>query len=168
MEEQTSVLQKAKDFVADNWSTIRWFIVVLLIVVGAALFALWNASRAQRYSADELAGIQRLVVFAGKSAREAQKTQQNTLQSLLHTIYALCFINSAKHMVGGMDALQKLTPVNIKEMHQYLTTSQMKLLSRIQQQCTANSNNNILESALQRNENTDVGGEASDSSSLSH
>ena len=135
MEEQASFYQKTKDFVSNHWATIRWFLVILLFVIGAALFAMWNASRAQKFSSEELAGIQRLVVFAGKSAREAQKTQQNTLQSLLHTIYGICFINSAKHMVGGMEALQKLTPVNVAEMHEYLTASQMQLLSRIQQQC---------------------------------
>lgn len=135
MQEDSSIVTRVKDFVTNNWTTIRWFIIVLLFVVGAALFALWNASRAQRFSAEELAGIERLIVFAGKSAREAQKTQQNTLQALLHTIYAICFINSAKHMVGGIDALQKLTPINVVEMHEYLSHSQMQLLSKIQQQC---------------------------------
>lgn len=135
MQEDISFLKKVRDFVSNHWTTIRWFIIVLLLVIGAALFALWNAARAQRFSSEELAGIERLIVFAGKSAREAQKTQQNTLQSLLHTIYAICFINSAKHMVGGIDALQKLTPINVVEMHEYLTKSQMQLLSKIQQQC---------------------------------
>ena len=160
MEEQPSMFQKAKDFVSNNWTTIRWFLVVLLFVIGAALFALWNASRAQRFSTDELEGIQRLIVFAGKSAREAQKTQQNTLQSLLHTIYAICFINSAKHMVGSMDALQKLTPVNVAEMHEYLTASQMQLLSKIQQQCTI-KRNNPLENALERNRDEEESSESS-------
>mgnify|MGYP006910163256 CR=1 FL=1 len=131
-------------------TTIKWFIGVLLFVIAAAIFALWNSSRSQKFSSEELAGIQRLVVFAGKSAREAQKTQQNTLQSLLHTIYALCFINSAKHMVGGLDALQKLTPVNIVEMHEFLTNSQMRLLSKVQQQCLSKKENSA--SALERNQ----------------
>lgn len=148
--EDTSVFQKAKDFVSNNWTTIKWFIGVLLFVIAAAIFALWNSSRSQKFSSEELAGIQRLVVFAGKSAREAQKTQQNTLQSLLHTIYALCFINSAKHMVGGLDALQKLTPVNIVEMHEFLTNSQMRLLSKVQQQCLSKIENSA--SALERNQ----------------
>lgn len=148
--EDTSVFQKAKDFVSNNWTTIKWFIGVLLFVIAAAIFALWNSSRSQKFSSEELAGIQRLVVFAGKSAREAQKTQQNTLQSLLHTIYALCFINSAKHMVGGLDALQKLTPVNIVEMHEFLTNSQMRLLSKVQQQCLSKKENSA--SALERNQ----------------
>ena len=153
--ESPSFWQRTKHAISDNWSTIRWFVAILAVVVAAALFAMWNAQRAQRFSADELAGVQRLIVFAGKSAREAQKTQTNTLQSLLHVIYAVCFINAAKHMVGGIDALQRLTPVNIVELQQYLTQSQAQLLNRVQQQCTSNATQSDLLASAKNVNHTD-------------
>lgn len=133
--EQMSFWERAKRTVSESWSTIRWFVAILALVVAAALFAHWNAQRAQQFSAEELNGIRKLVVFAGKSAREAQKTQANSLQALLHVNYALCFVNAAKHMVGSAATLQQLTNVNVAALQQHLVTSQAHLLNKIRAQC---------------------------------
>lgn len=142
--EEPTFWQRVKDVFWENWGTIKWFVIVLAIVIGAALFAIWNAQRTQKFSTEELNGIQKLINFAAKSAREAQKTQSNTLQSLLHVNYGICFINAAKHMVGSMDTLQNLSPININEMYQFLTQTQIHLLNRIRQQCVENATRNDL------------------------
>lgn len=142
---EPSLWDRAKTVIVENWSTIQWFVIILGILIAAALFAIWNAQRSQKFSAEELNGIQKLIHFASKSARESQRTQVNSLQSLLHTNYALCFINAAKHMVGGFETLQSLTPtINVAELHQFLTQSQIQLLTKIRQQCQANENQDLL------------------------
>ena len=143
-DDSSSLWQRAKQLISENWSAIRWFLAILAVVIAAALFAIWNAQRAQKFSSEELLGIQKLVVFAGKSAREAQRTQANPLQSLLHVNYALCFINAAKHMVGGIDALQRLATINVVQLVQYLTATQAQLLNKIRQQCADNAMQNQL------------------------
>jgi hypothetical protein len=131
---------RAKQLVTEHWSAIRWFIGILAVVIAAALFAIWNAKRAQQFSTEELVGIQKLLGFAIKSAREAQKTLTNPLQSLLHVNYALCFVNAGKHMVGGFETLQTLSPgIDVAELHQHLTQLQAQLLNKIRQQCTENA-----------------------------
>jgi len=133
---KASLLQRAKGALVNNWNTIRWFVAILALVVAAALFAHWNEQRAQKFSTEELSGIRKLVTFAGKSAREAQRTQSNPLQALLHVNYALCFVNAANHMIGDPATLQKLSNINVIALKQHLMTSQAQLLNKIRNQCT--------------------------------
>ena len=133
-----SLWTSAKEAIVGSWSTIRWFVIILAIVIGAALIAHWNSQRAQQFSAKELDGVRTLIDYATKCTDEAQRTHTNSLQSLLHTNYAICFINAAKHMVGGdVETLQTIIgpKTSIAQLHTHLSGVQAQLLRRIRQQC---------------------------------
>lgn len=133
-----SLWTNVKETIVGSWSTIRWFVIILAVVIGAALIAHWNSQRAQQFSAKELDGVRTLIDYATKCTDEAQRTHNNSLQSLLHTNYAICFINAAKHMVGGdVETLQTIigAKANVAQLHAHLNASQAQLLRKIRQQC---------------------------------
>lgn len=135
-----SLWESAKQTIRGSWSTVRWFVLILAFVIAAALFAHWNAQRAQQFSAKELDGVRKLIHYASGSAEKAQQTRQNALQSLLHTNYAICYVNAAKHMVGGAETLQKIVEnTNINAFHTHLQSMQAQLLNKIRQQAMQKS-----------------------------
>ena len=132
-----SMWSGAKQKIIELWPVIKWFALILAIVVSAALFAHWNAQRAAHLSTKELQGIKRLLSFVTISAEQAQKTRAEPLQSLLHANYAICFLNAAKNMIdGGQMTLQQLAPeIDIATLHSSLKEMQLQLLQRIRQRC---------------------------------
>ncbi len=113
---------------------IKWALLVILFFVVLAIFASWNMKRNKKYSKEELSNIRSLVLYAAKSAEEAERiAEENPLQALLHANYAVCYVNAAKHMVTEQ-AIEGMLGTDIQELEQYLTQLQQTLLITVEQQ----------------------------------
>lgn len=112
------------------FNSIKWILLVIVILASVALLARWNVERTKRYSPLALDKVKELIDYAAKSAYEAERTQHDPMQSLLHADYAVCYVNAAKHMVDD-ETLKKITGNDMAELEQYLKQLQQRAIQLV-------------------------------------
>lgn len=113
---------------------VKWVLLVILVFLVLAIIASWNMNRNVRYSKQELQNIRSLMLYAAKSAEEAERIgTDDPLQALLHANYAVCYVNAAKHMVDDK-TIQGLLGSSVAELEQYLAQLQQTLLNQVEWQ----------------------------------
>lgn len=131
--------KRMKDGAVRVFNSIKWVLLVIIVLVVVALLARWNVDRTKRYSPAALDKVKQLVEYAGKSAEEAERTQHDPMQSLLHANYAVCYVNAAKHMVDD-ETLQKLVVTDMAELEEYLKQLQQRAIQLVEHQATSTPN----------------------------
>lgn len=113
---------------------VKWVALVVVFFLLLAIVASWNMNRKKSYSKQELQNIRSLVLYAAKSAEEAERIgRDDPLQALLHANYAVCYVNAAKHMVDEK-TIEGLIGADVQEIEQYLNQLQQTLLSTVEYQ----------------------------------
>jgi hypothetical protein len=146
-EKAKSTFQKAKQYLSTAYTSagqtatsvfhyIKWVVLVIGLFIAIAFFAKWNASRYQTITKQEKEQIKSLMGYAQKSAQEAQDNMDtDALQALLHSNYAVCYVNAAKHIVGEQ-ALSKIIDMPVQDLEQHVQGLQRSILTKVEQQCT--------------------------------
>lgn len=128
------LISKVKTSSWKAFHAVKWILLVVFAFIILALIASWNMRRSQKYSKEELQNIKSLVLYAAKSAEEAERIKQtDPLQALLHANYAVCYVNAAKHMVNEK-TIGGLLGADVQELEQYLTLLQQSLLNTVEYQ----------------------------------
>lgn len=127
-------MSKVKAGAVRVFHAVKWVALVVVFFLLLAIIASWNMNRKKTYSKEELQNIRSLVLYAAKSAEEAERIgRDDPLQALLHANYAVCYVNAAKHMVDEK-TIAGLIGADIQEIEQYLNQLQQTLLSTVEYQ----------------------------------
>lgn len=117
------------------FNVVKWVLLVIAVFLVLALIASWNMNRHKTYSKQELQQVHSLVLYAAKSAEEAERVgRTDPMQGLLNANYAVCYVNAAKHMVND-ETLESLVGTSMAELEQYLNQLQHTLLQTVLKQC---------------------------------
>ena len=117
------------------FDVLKWVLLVVAVFLVLALLASWNMNRHKTYSKQELQQVHSLVLYAAKSAEEAERVgRTDPMQGLLNANYAVCYVNAAKHMVND-ETLESLVGTSMAELEQYLNQLQHTLLQTVLKQC---------------------------------
>lgn len=128
-------MKNAQNGAVRAFNAVKWILLVVGFFLVLAIIASWNMNRNQTYSKQELQQIRSLVLYAAKSAEEAERIgRDDPLQALLHANYAVCYVNAAKHMVNEQ-TIEGLSGADMGELEQYLTQLQQTLLHTVERRC---------------------------------
>lgn len=125
-----------KNGVASLYHTLKWVVVVVAFFALLIWASSWNAQRTVQYSETELEKVRELVVYANRSATEAQRVS-DPLQALLHIDYAVCYLNASKHLVPDPKTLEELTGTNLVDLEQSFARAQRRHLEVVERRMGA-------------------------------